>query len=110
MEIGCLVKKMEECSMKCFYIDADRCIREASKGHVVHLKDNLYLISTETASQQKLIPENICSTAPFWIIGYAEPEPIQNAEKINFLFFWNNFFAKFSDNAHEYNDFNLRDE
>ena len=78
--------------MKCFYIDADRCIREASKGHVVHLKDNLYLISTETASQQKLIPENICSTAPFWIIGYAEPEPIQNAEKINFLFFWNNFF------------------
>ena len=40
--------------MKCFYIDADRCIREASKGHVVHLKDNLYLISTETASQQKL--------------------------------------------------------
>ncbi len=81
--------------MKFFYIDADRCIREASKGHVVHLKDNLYLISTETASQQKLIPENICSTAPFWIIGYAEPEPIQNAEKINFLFFGIIFLLNF---------------
>jgi hypothetical protein len=96
--------------MKCIYIDADSCIREASKGHVVHLKDNLYLISAETASQQKLIPVNICSTAPFWIIGYTEPKPIQNAENLDLSFGWNNFFAKFSDNAHEFKDFNPRDE
>lgn len=94
--------------MKCFYIDADRCIREASKGHVVHLKDTEYLISTETASQQKLIPPEYCSTAPFWIIGYAEPEPIQNAEnKFSIL---NNFLLNFLIMLMESKDFNLRDE
>lgn len=90
------------------YIDGDQCIKAALKGALVHLKDDLYFLTAETALKQKIIPENICRTAPFWIIGYETPKPIQNNEELESSFGWHNFFAKFSDHADECKDFNLR--
>jgi len=96
--------------MKRTYIDVDRCIQEALQGNIVHLKDNLYLLSAETALQQVLISEQVCCTAPFWIIGYELPRPIQNKEALDSAFGWHNFFARYSGNADEFKDFNPRDE
>ncbi|MDV2441100.1 hypothetical protein QR665_16745 [Acinetobacter gerneri] len=35
--------------MKDTYIEADHCIQEALQGSIVHLNDNLYFQSAETA-------------------------------------------------------------
>ena len=48
--------------MKDTYIEADHCIQEALQGGIVHLNDNLYFLSAETALQQVLIPEHVCCT------------------------------------------------
>lgn len=96
--------------MKHTYIDVDHCIQEALQGNIVHLNDNLYFLSAETALQQVLIPEDVCCTAPYWIIGYELPKPIQNKQELESLFAWHNFFAEFASNADEFKDFNPRDE
>lgn len=96
--------------MKLTYIDVDRCIQEALQGNIVHLNDNLYFLSAETALQQVLIPEHVCCKAPYWIIGYELPKPIQNKQELESLFAWHNFFAEFASNADEFKDFNPRDE
>ena len=96
--------------MKHTYIDVDHCIQEALQGNIVHLNDNLYFLSAETALQQVLLPEYVCCTAPYWIIGYELPKPIQNKQELESLFAWHNFFVKFASNADEFKDFNPRDE
>ena len=68
------------------------------------LNDNLYFQSAETALQQVLIPEHVCCTAPYWIIGYELPKPIQNKQELESLFGWHNFFVKFASNADEFKD------
>ena len=45
--------------MKDTYIEADHCIQDALQGNIVHLNDNLYFQSAETALQQVLIPEHV---------------------------------------------------
>ena len=67
-------------------------------------------LSAETALQQVLIPEHVCCTAPYWVIGYKLPKPIQNQQELESLFTWHNFFAEFASNADEFKDFNPRDE
>ncbi|VXA84259.1 conserved hypothetical protein [Acinetobacter sp. 8I-beige] len=96
--------------MKLTYIDVNRCIQEALQGNIAHLNDNLYFLSAETALQQVLIPEHVCCKAPYWIIGYELPKPIQNKQELESLFAWHNFFAEFASNADEFKDFNPRDE
>ena len=91
--------------MKYTYIDVDHCIQEALQGNIVDLN-----LSTETALQQVLIPEHVCCTAAFWIIGYELPKTIQNKQELESLFTWHNFFAEFASNAEEFKDFNPRDE
>jgi len=90
--------------MKHTYIDVDHCIQEALQGNIVHLNDNLYFQSAETALQQVLIPEHVCCTAPYWIIAYELPKPIQNKQELESLFAWHNFFAEFASNADEFKD------
>ena len=51
--------------MKHTYIDVDHCIQEALQGNIVHLNDNLYFLSAETALQQVLIPEHV-----MWIYDF----------------------------------------
>src|SRR5690606_23422003 len=101
---------METDYMKDTHIDVDHCIQEALQGNIVYLDDNLYLVSAETALQQVLIPEHVCCTAPYWIIGYELPKPIQNKEALDSAFGWNNFFAEFASNADEFKEFNPRGE
>ena len=96
--------------MKHTYIDVDHCIQEALQGNIVHLNDNLYFLSAETALQQVLIPEHVCCTAPYWIIGYELTKPIQNKQELESLFAWHNFFVKFASNADEFKEFNPRGE
>ena len=96
--------------MKHTYIDVDHCIQEALQGNIVHLNDNLYFLSAETALQQVLIPEHVCCTAPYWIIGHVLPKPIQNKQELESLFAWHNFFVKFASNADEFKEFNPRGE
>ena len=92
--------------MKRTYID--NCIQEALQGNIVHLHDNLYLLSSETALHKKLIPENICSIVPFWIIGDELPRPIEHKQELESLFTWHKFFTEFANNADEFKDFNPR--
>lgn len=70
----------------------------------------LYLVSAETALQQVLIPEHVCCTAPYWVIGYKLPKPIQNQQELESLFTWHNFFTEFASNADEFKEFNPRGE
>ncbi|MCL6233159.1 hypothetical protein M5F03_14915 [Acinetobacter sp. ANC 5579] len=88
----------------------DHCIQQALKGNIVHLYNNLYFLSAETALNQVLIPEHICCKAPYWIIGYELPRPIKNKQELKSLFTWHNFFSEFASNADEFKDFNPRDE
>ena len=92
------------------YIEADQCIKKALQRSIVHLNDNLYFLSAETALLQVFIPGHVCCTAPYWIIGYELPKPIQNKQELVSLFAWHNFFVKFASNADEFKDFNPRDE
>lgn len=96
--------------MKDTYIEADHCIQEALQGNIVHLNDDLCFVSAETALQQVLLPEHVGCTAPYWIIGYELPKPIQNKQELESLFAWHNFFVKFASNADEFKYFNPRDE
>ena len=68
--------------MKRTFIDVDHCIQEALQGNIVHLNDDLYFVSAETALQQVLLPEHVGCTAPYWIIGYELPKPIQNKQEL----------------------------
>lgn len=73
-------------------------------------QSHLYLVSAETALQQVLIPEHVCCTAPYWVIGYKLPKPIQNQQELESLFTWHNFFTEFASNADEFKEFNPRGE
>ena len=96
--------------MKRTFIDVDHCIQEALQGNIVHLNDDLYFVSAETALQQVLLPEHVCCTAPYWVIEYKLPKPIQNKQELESLFAWHNFFTEFASNADEFKDFNPRGE
>ena len=96
--------------MKRTFIDVDHCIQEALQGNIVHLNDDLYFVSAETALQQVLLPEHVCCTAPYWVIEYKLPKPIQNKQELESLFAWHNFFIEFASNADEFKDFNPRGE
>lgn len=95
---------METDYMKDTHIDVDHCIQDALQGGIVHLNVNLYFQSAETALQQVLIPEHVCCTATYWIIGYELSTPIQNKQELEPLFAWHNFFAEFASNADEFKD------
>ena len=85
-------------------------MNELGKTQLLNVYATQHFQSAETALQQVLIPEHVCCTAPYWIIGYELPKPIQNKQELESLFAWHNFFVKFASNADEFKDFNPRDE